>query len=111
MPFNASGVWWSNDKTCWWGRVGDCFLTFCPATNSDPSTEEYIEAMTQSCQRDGAFVGGLTYLPSSGPSASQRKRLGEVSFKLGLDKGRRIALLSESALARGALTAYNWLVR
>jgi len=60
----------------------------------------------------GPFHGILFWSLRQGPSTRQRKMLtDEFAQAVRLDEQRRVALISDSALVRGTITAINWLAR
>jgi hypothetical protein len=50
-----------------------------------------------------------TFAPWSSPSAPQRRKLSASPIALRMKDTRRLALLSESVMVRGAVTAMTWL--
>jgi hypothetical protein len=94
-------------------RVGNLWLM---ATGSRPIQDEtwrqYLEHSAASVVARGPFHGVLTWAPKHGPSTSQRRMLtGEFAEAIRLDAQRRVAVVSESAFARGTMTAINWLAK
>lgn len=91
-------------------RCGDVYLA---ATGlrpmSDESVEEFIAYTTEVDARLGAAKAGLQYSPEQSPNAHQRKRFAtaqEVAVPY-----LRMALLTDSAIVRGSVTAIAWLIR
>jgi len=79
---------------------------------ADETWREYLDHAANSVTRDGPYHGVLFYAPKHGPSASHRKMLThEYARAVRLDLQRRVALISDSAIVRGAITAINWFTR
>ena len=94
-------------------RVGNLWLVASGwRPIADDAWREYLEASAASVRADGPFDGVLFWAPLHGPSARQRKMLThEFAEAVRLDAQRRVALISESALVRGTITAINWFAR
>ena len=91
--------------TLWLAAVGERPI-------SDDTWHEYLEQSASSVRLAGPFHGILLWAPKHGPSAAQRKMLtGEFADAVRIDTQRRVALISESALVRGTITAINWFTR
>ncbi len=91
-------------------RVGELWIL---ASGSRPIRDEgwteYLEAAAQSVESDGPFTGLLIWTPIYGPSAPQRRQLtDDYGKRVRLDLQRRIVVISESTIARGAMTAISW---
>lgn len=94
-------------------RIGRLWLAASGARAiADDAWREYLECSAASVKIDGPFHGVLFWAPTHGPSAAQRKMLThEFAESIRLDEQRRVALISDSALVRGTLTAINWFAR
>lgn len=90
--------------------VGQVGLTVsCPTGYDDKDWEAYIQQARHVRSAGGVIRGVLNFTPSQGPSASQRKRLTD-ELKEELKPVVRVAVLSDSALLRGVITAMSWFV-
>jgi|HubBroStandDraft_4_1064222.scaffolds.fasta_scaffold633185_1 hypothetical protein len=94
-------------------RVGNLWIM---ATGSHPIADEawrpYLEHMAASVAKHGPLHGILTWAPKHGPSTKQRKMLtGEFADAIQLSARRRMAVVSDSTIVRGTLTAINWVAR
>jgi len=66
---------------------------------------------TESLIKRGVPVkGALTFSPFQSPNAAQRDRL-RRSLQHGVQGSPRVAVLSDSAMVRGAMTALSWFVK
>ncbi len=78
----------------------------------DDTWRQYLGQAAASVKSDGPFHGVLLWTPRHGPSASQRRMLThEFARAIALDAQRRVALISNSALVRGTITAIAWFTR
>jgi hypothetical protein len=78
----------------------------------DETWRQYLDHAAASTASDGPFHGVLFWSPTHGPSASQRKVLrNEFARAIAVDAQRRVVLISESTLVRGAMTAISWFAR
>jgi hypothetical protein len=101
------------DRNVACARVGSLWII---ATGSDPIADEawrqYLEHMAASVAKYGPLHGILTWAPKHGPSTKQRKMLtGEYADAVQLSARRRTAVISDSTVVRGTLTAINWVAR
>jgi hypothetical protein len=79
---------------------------------SDESWRDYLGHASTSVKSDGPYFGVLFWAPQNGPSAAQRKLLTEeFAQAIRIDLQRRVALISDSPLVRGAITAITWFTR
>jgi hypothetical protein len=94
-------------------RVGSLWLAATGGRRiEDDAWREYLGHATASVTRDGPFHGVLFWAPKHGPSTGQRKMLThEFAKGVRLDAQRRVALVSDSALVRGTMTAIQWFTR
>jgi hypothetical protein len=94
-------------------RIGKLWLA---ASGDRPITDltwrEYLDQAAASVKSAGPFSGLLFWAPKHGPSGSQRRMLTrEYAESVRLDAQRHVALVSDSALVRGTITAINWITR
>jgi len=93
-------------------RTGDLLIA---AVNRKPITasvwNEYLDTLAVLARNEGAASGGLQYTLDHGPNAEQRKALSLREDELGMDKLRRVAIVSDSILVRGAVTAMSWMIK
>jgi len=76
---------------------------------TDVSWQEYLDLAATEVQSNGAFTGLLLWWPVNAPSSAQRSMLVEkYAEKLALNQQRRAAVVAESMLIRGAMTAIAW---
>ncbi len=78
---------------------------------SDELWTEACEATTAFYREERPFSAQLAYSPSAGPNARQR----DISKKYqeqwtGFDEIRHLALLTDSIIVRGAVTALSWIM-
>jgi hypothetical protein len=94
-------------------RVGKLWLAGAgQRAIADETWREYLGHAATSVKSDGPYHGVLFWAPKHGPSGPQRKMLtDEYSKAVRLDLQRRVALVSDSALVRGTITAINWFSR
>ncbi len=76
----------------------------------DDAFESYLEQVAQSVTEHGPFHCFLSYSLTQGPSAKQRRMVQEREHRLQLKNMNRVALISQSTLVRGAITAAAWLI-
>lgn len=79
-------------------------------TPTDKEVREYMQATIRAARGDFAQVS-LSCFVHQVPNANQRKIILEEMEQNRLPPLARTALLTDSALMRGALTAYSWLTR
>jgi hypothetical protein len=91
---------------------GDLMITVSPVEPwSDAIWREYLELIATYHERFGVQPGVLNFSPTQSPSATQRNILGtEFKDKTHVAELRRVVVLTDSALARGVLTALTWLL-
>lgn len=91
-------------------RVGDLWIYVGPDRPLDDATwREYLDLCAQEVKRNGPYPGILVWAPRHGPTAHQRRIMTEqYGAALRLDRQRRFALITESALVRGIMTALSW---
>ncbi len=74
----------------------------------DVSWAEWINWCVRSVKRDGFYPLMLQWAPKHGPSARQRSHMVSRGAELCLHQQKRAALISESTLVRGIITAMGW---
>ena len=73
---------------------------------TDASWEEYLTIAGESIKDEGPFHGLLLWWPQAAPTAAQRNMLVEkYADTVRLDQQRRAAVVAESLIIRGAMTA------
>jgi hypothetical protein len=94
-------------------RTGKLWLAATGRRPIDDDTwRQYLGQAAASVKSEGPFYGVLFWTPKHGPSASQRRMLThEFAEAIALDAQRRVALISNSALVRGTITAIAWFTR
>ena len=77
---------------------------------ADETWREYLELAKASVASHGPFTGLYLLFPRNAPSTSQRNMLtNEYGRAVRIDQQRRVAVISDSAITRGAMTAISWL--
>lgn len=71
-----------------------------------PSQQDWEDSMMVFQQHQGRTTGVLVFTEGGAPNPSQRKQFAERYDKA---SAIPIAVVSDSALARGAITAFRWL--
>ncbi len=91
-------------------RIGDLWITVHPDhALSEAEWREHLDLSVAEVQRNGPYPGILVWAPKQGPSAHQRRIMTEeYGRRLSLDKQRACAVITDSALVRGILTALTW---
>jgi hypothetical protein len=79
---------------------------------ADETWREHLGHSAADATRYQPAHGVLFWSPTQGPSARQRKMLTyEFADAIGLAAQRRVAVLTDSAMVRGTVTAINWFAR
>ncbi|MBK6577878.1 MAG: hypothetical protein IPG17_17100 [Sandaracinaceae bacterium] len=92
-------------------RVGPLSLNVHNSrTLTDKEVREYMQSTIRAARGDFARVS-LSCFAHQVPNAAQRKIIFEEMEQHGLPALARTALLTDSGLMRGALTAYSWVTR
>lgn len=68
----------------------------------------YIDAVAASVASRGPFKALVTISLKVGPTAPQRKMIADAESRIHFKRIEKIALVSQSALVRGAMTAIAW---
>jgi hypothetical protein len=94
-------------------RVGNLWLVAVGSRPiGDDTWRQYLGYSAGTVTNRGPFHGVFFWSLKQGPSARQRTMLtNEFAQAVRLDAQRRVALISDSALVRGTITAINWLAR
>jgi len=91
-------------------RVGLLFLGVQRATLSDAQTRSLLDGIAANVDRMGPGKGLLMFAPDAAPTSEQRRMIvEEYGERTGIKNFRRVALLTNSAIGRGVLTALSWL--
>ena len=76
---------------------------------TDRAWQEYLEIAGESVKAEGPFHGLLLWWPLNAPTSAQRNMLVEkYADTVRLDQQRRAAVVAESLIIRGAMTAIGW---
>ena len=76
----------------------------------DADWEAYVLWTEDLISRGIPVKGALTFSPFQSPNAAQRERLRQ-SLQKGVQGAPRVAVLSDSAMVRGAMTALSWFIK
>jgi hypothetical protein len=100
----------SKDGVVQYGRQGTLLIIACAAKSwSDAAWTEFLEGtLALEAEMGGPALLVLTYFPDGNPTARQRRASVDVAKKSRL--ADRVALLSDSAIIRGAFTAIQWVL-
>lgn len=91
-------------RTLGYGRVGNCMLyVSSKKPPAEPDWAEYVEWFRRTFP-PGSTITSLVYERSSGPNATQRKQINDMTARCSV----RAAVLAVSPVARGILTALSW---
>jgi hypothetical protein len=103
----------TDDRNMACSRVGNLWVVAAGSRRIEDATwRQYLGYSAATVTSSGPFHGILFWSLKQGPSTRQRKMLtAEFAQAVRLDDQRRVALISESALVRGTITAINWLAR
>jgi hypothetical protein len=103
----------TDDRNLACARVGNLWvLAAGPHPIEDDAWRQHLRYSAATVTSVGPFHGILFWSLKQGPSTRQRKMLtDEFAQAVRLDLQRRVAVISDSALVRGTITAINWLVR
>jgi len=91
------------------GRLG--IIVWNGEPPNDRVFEDHCVVVSDSVREHGAFSVFLNVAGSFAPSAAQRRIVAEYSEAMQLKAIGRIAIITDSALARGALLVLTWLTR
>jgi hypothetical protein len=97
----------------WHGQVGNCLWFYFSGKLTQETWREYIAVMREGIGREDAIVALTVAYRSESPSASMRKELAVFmnSHANAISALEASAFVTESALARGAMTAMQWISR
>jgi hypothetical protein len=94
------------------GRVSDLLIVAAPGSGwPDDEWRDHMEQTAELRARLGSQRVVLTYSPDGAPSARQRRIVNDYRERIGVADVRAQAVISQSALVRGAVTAMTWLMR
>jgi hypothetical protein len=103
-------MWVSPRKTMSFTIVDRVGITVCaPGVFADDEWDAYGDAAEQVIREGTGMRTVLNLSPKHGPNAAQRRRLVQRKGAR-FHEIVRIALISDSAMVRGAITAMQWLV-
>lgn len=98
------------DKTFALNHDGELMLSVCPPTAwSDERWRAYLELIIEYNERFGRPLAVLNFSPPT-PSATQRAIMKTYASRMQIAEIKRFAVLSESAIVRGVMTALGWLI-
>jgi hypothetical protein len=96
-------------QTLAWRQVSNVLVTFETSINpSDPEWDTFLDAVETAFAKP-RVDGLLVYTMGGGPSGSQRKRGAQMIERV--DGTPRIAVVDVSALNRGIIAAFNFIIR
>jgi hypothetical protein len=102
-------TWNTRGKELCLGRVGPLALVVAGNSWDDAAWREHCSLYAKMVADCGAARAVFNLSPRAGPSSSQRRMLmSEYRERNRIDEVRRFAILTESALVRGVLTALGW---
>ena len=91
-------------------NLGDLAVQVCGRDWDDELWREYCEMIVGYVRRFGVPRVLFNFAPYHGPNASQRQILvEEYAERIGLNRIRRNALISDSRVVRGVMIALSWL--
>jgi len=97
-------------ESCY-ARLGPLFIGVQRQAIDNAQTLQLMEGLAAHVAREGAGKVLLIYAPDSGPTAEQRRMIvDEWGDRTGIKSFSRVALLSNSVMVRGVLTALGWLL-
>jgi hypothetical protein len=100
----------TSDGIIHYGREGTLmFIVIAAPFWSDVAWKEFLEgSLAMEARMGGPALLVLSYLPDGVPTAAQRRASVEATRKSRL--ADRVAMLSDSAVTRGAFTAIQWML-
>ena len=94
-----------------YARLGPLFLGVQRQAIDNDQTQSLMESLAAHVKREGPGKVLLIYAPDAGPTAEQRRMIvDEYGDRTGIKSFSRVALLSNSTMVRGVLTALGWLL-
>jgi hypothetical protein len=107
-----SGVKLYIGGACFYRQIDSLAMSLCVAkVITDEQWDEYIMAGYQLAQKHGLSPKvSMAAFTDAFPSAYQRGRLAAHLKKQGVPPLERVAVLTDSALIRGAMTAFGWIM-
>jgi hypothetical protein len=93
-------------------RCDDLLLAIAPARDwGDDDWTDHMRQTQQMRDKLGSATTVLTYTPYNAPSVSQRRITADWAPRIGVADARCQVVVSESTMARAALTAMKWVIR
>jgi hypothetical protein len=90
-------------------RTGELGICICGESWSTEDWVALLKLARDSTRTEGPMTGVITFSPTRGPTAEQRAMASEDSeMNAVLRQSKRVVLLTQSLIARGALTAMSW---
>jgi hypothetical protein len=86
------------------------FIVVCGEAWTDADWDAHLNNVETLVRTTGAPRAILLFAPLHGPTAKQRSAQQKRDSDLGVSELKVIAMISDSVLARGALTAISWLI-
>lgn len=98
--------------TIWTGRVGSCTWTYGHGKINPGEWDTFIAGLRRSLTTEPRPITMLTVTHEAvPPNAAERKLLADLLRSGAADRVLAHALVTDSALVRGVLTALDWLVK
>jgi hypothetical protein len=100
----------SDSKAFYLERVGSVgVIVWTDGSVTKEGFEEHCDAIARSVRLLGPAKLFLNWSPYFSPTAKQRSLVKEHEVAMGLPQLERLALISDSGVVRGAITALSWL--
>ncbi len=97
---------------CYYRQIDSLAMSLCVAKKmTDEQWDEYVLGGYELTRKHGQFPKvSMAAFTNAFPSAFQRGRLAGHLKKHGIPPLLRVAVLTDSALIRGAMTAFGWIM-
>jgi hypothetical protein len=97
---------------CYYRQIDSLAMSLCVAkVMTDDQWDEYVLGGYEMTRKHGSFPKvSMAAFTDAFPSAYQRGRLAAHLKKHGIPPMVRVAVLTDSALIRGAMTAFGWIM-
>jgi hypothetical protein len=107
-----SGVHVFFDGACYYRQIDTLAMSLCVAKDlTDEGWDDYINAGYYLSKKNGVPPKvSMAMFTEAFPSAMQRGKLAAHLKKNNVPKLVRVAVLTDSALIRGAMTAFGWIM-
>ena len=107
-----SGIHLFFGGACYYRQIDDLAMSLCVAKElTDEGWDEYIVAGYDITKKNGMPPKvSMAMFTEAFPSAYQRARLAAHLKNHGIAPLTRVAVLTDSALIRGAMTAFGWIM-